>query len=357
MRDWSGYFWHRTSHRELMATPEFAALKAESVGVLFYLRLLAGMSRQEHGADDGTVWFRGQRADRRAVVRLVAERFRWTTAEAGRVVASLRPTFLDERRRSGTVYLVGFAEEQSEAPTAAADRKRDERLRKEQDAMREQLVALDGQAMDREQLGTFLALNLRRMPSRAAELAARAVEWGLVRRNGDGLLHVSCSLHGRDPVPRLPPSPPSTVTSTRFDAPSASFSTGDMSHTEKCDMSHRVIVESQSEESKGLRPSNSMSTGRGGEGGRRGPLADVDVYATDPVSAALAVTGEGRSSRARNGYSKQLRELQAKYGDSEGLARFRDDVNTLKRDVLDGAPIRCRGAVLMRNLVRQLEGR
>ena len=53
MRDWSGYFWHRTSHRELMATPEFAALKAESVGVLFYLRLLAGMSRQEHGADDG----------------------------------------------------------------------------------------------------------------------------------------------------------------------------------------------------------------------------------------------------------------------------------------------------------------
>jgi hypothetical protein len=89
----------------------------------------------------------------------------------------------------------------------------------------------------------------------------------------------------------------------------------------------------------------------------RGSLADVDVYATDPVSAALAVTGEGRSSRARNGYRKQLRELQAKYGDSEGLARFRDDVNTLKRDVLDGAPIRCRGAVLMRNLVRQLEGR
>ena len=52
-------------------------------------------------------------------------------------------------------------------------------------------------------------------------------------------------------------------------------------------MSHRVIVESQSEESKGLRPSNSTSTGRGGEGGRRGPFADVDVYATDPVAGAL----------------------------------------------------------------------
>ena len=82
----------------------------------------------------------------------------------------------------------------------------------------------------------------------------------------------------------------------------------------------------------------------------------MDVFAQNPVNAALALTGEQRSSRARNGYSKQLRDLQAKYGEAEGLTRFRDEVHTLKRDILDGAPIRCRGAVLMRNLVRQLGG-
>ena len=353
MRDWSGYFWHRTSHGALLSSPEFSGLRAEEVGTLFYLRLLAGKARQEHGADDGGLWFRGQRADRKAVARLVAERFRWTTGAAGKALAGLRPTFVGERR-SGAVYVVGFAEEQSEAPTAAADRKRDERLRKEQDAMREQLTALDGQGIEREQLGTFLAINLRRQPSRAGELVARAIEWGLVRRNGDGLLHVSCRDVVGGEAARLPSPPPSTSISTRFDAPSASSSTGDMSHTEKCDMSHRVIVESQSEESKGLRPSNSTSTGRGGGEGRRGGTADVDVFAQNPVNAALALTGEQRSSRARNGYSKQLRDLQAKYGEAEGLARFRDEIHTLKRDILDGAPIRCRGAVLMRNLVRQL---
>lgn len=285
-------WWQKLHHDRVAARTANVSLLAQ--GVYLQLRIKAGQTWNAGSMRLGENEHARLKECQEFVARLLggSQEYRSKLDQALEILKELKAATLITWGSDKVLYIMDWADEQSQPPSKEAGRKRQERERRRSpdgDRPHGDGDHPDGNDAPGDDAGAVQDERDRFAPARIQE------------RDGDH-------------APRAP-TPPSSPASTT--TPSAFGFEEEPNRTDKRSVTKSHIDEDE-DEKRDIRPSNSIPTptgqspssagDEGGVGRASTSLFDDDIYALDPVEAACLLTKESKAW-SKNGYSRALRRV------------------------------------------------
>ena len=320
-------WWQKMHHDRVKARISMLSKGFLSKGVYLEMRCMAGQTWNAGSMRVGEKEHADVKDLQRWIARTMAgDAFAEKMDEAMEILKDLKSAGLIAWGTDRVVYVMDWADEQAAAPSASAERKRQERERR--------------RSLPHDDAGPCPE------GPEGEDGSAAVSEAGFTPAQGSRDDAHGARAHA----------PPSSPASTPIS--SASGVDSDPKERErKCDKSHTREDENENEK-RGLRLSNSTSTPSGlrpsfagDEGGADSDdfiRRSDDIYAMDPVDAACALTGETKPF-ARNGFKRALKRA--------GVDLFRLALGELRQAQRDGIRPRTSWGGYFHGIVRKNEER
>jgi len=325
--------------------------------VLFELRVIAGITRQEYGVSDGSLSVGVERRSKRQeLARSLARTIHdLSPARVVKALDDLKCAGFVKISRSDVVTLAGWRKEQEGAPSEEAAKKRRQRERKAVLSVLGAVADERGTYHKLDALVSRVAIVLGKRRTLVSQLCDLCTRHGyLVDVDGETVCIANYEWPYRQGA--LPPVPPAS--DSGFDS---GCSGGDMSppnggtcppyeRNETEDRKTYVFPNSDSGETP-------TATGAGGTGGKAHAncgLSKDDVWRLPPLNAVELLVGEpGKWSE--NGFTKKLRMLKTKHGEQRGTQIFRQCMEAIMDSIAEGYQYRSRAAALHKKLNKWVE--
>jgi len=320
--EFAGYRFHKTDHQRLSGNMAFMCATFEVQGVVGAIRIIAGITRQQTGKNDGRLAFGALYPAKEADVLGWIEDRGYSEAKARRLFQSVLRTGTVTVSKAGVVSVSNWLSEQEDPSTANTKHKRDSVDRKRAEKVKEIIGPLSGESLPEGHLVGFVVSGTGWRRKTVSRLIDQLVAADVLRRTESGDIQVSQiaikANGGNSAPPSLPP--PTDNNNAATDNP-------DMSG-KKPDMSGRLRVESKKETNVSLTTDNLPT------GGRDGGAEFNRILFEDPVRAAQIVT-KGFGDVDKRIFGAKLRDYNAKFT-GHGKHMFCMAVETLNAEVKAG---------------------
>lgn len=318
----AGYRFHKTDHQRLSGNMAFMCAPFEVQGLVFSIRTIAGLTRQQSGKNDGRLAFGDIYPAKVTDVLGWIEDRGYSEKDAQRLWRSVLRTGTVTVSKADVVSVAGWLSEQEDPSTANNKHKRDSVDRQRMEKAKEILAPLSGQSLPEAHLVAFVLSGTGWWKKVVLRIVDQLVTADVLTRTESGQMQVSViatkANDGKSAPPSLPP--PTDNNNLSTDNP-------DMSGMPP-DMSDRQRVEKKKETNVSL-PTDNLATG-----GRDGGADFNSILFRDPVRAAQMVT-KGFGTTDQRIFGRKLSDFKAKYNGS-GKHMFCMAVETLHAELKQG---------------------